>query len=446
MAEFVTSLPNGSVIGDIGCGNGKNIPACNEVGLGIGYDISIELCKICRGMGFEVTVGDTMTLPYRDGVFDAALSIAVLHHISSIPRRVRLIREVMRVVAVGGKGLFYAWAFEQKNAKSGHQFPAHDVLVPWHLKPAPKETGKESGHGKGEGVVGQAAAAAAAAETAADEGDASGSSSSTSVGTAGQSSVQPASLDSPPDSSSSSSSSNSYTVLLEGKGDQLGLGISTDAETCVHRVSKLLKGSAADSAALIKLGDIIVEVDGKSVVGVEHDGVIELLQSTCDGTASSNVAMMFLPAKSTPPSIWPPLESKDDPTPAPAPAALDSAPEDEELQEVKVYQRYCHVYREGELDKLASLIPEVELVESYYDTGNWCLVLRKVQPMNPANDFTPLTAEDDVFGGGAAAAAAAGGVEGGGVAAVDGVPVLDVSKAIKDLLDLSEGTVVPESP
>ena len=47
VAEFVTSLPKGSMIGDIGCGNGKNIPACNEVGLGIGYDISIELVKIC---------------------------------------------------------------------------------------------------------------------------------------------------------------------------------------------------------------------------------------------------------------------------------------------------------------------------------------------------------------------------------------------------------------
>lgn len=32
VAEFITSLPNGSLVGDIGCGNGKNIPACNEVG------------------------------------------------------------------------------------------------------------------------------------------------------------------------------------------------------------------------------------------------------------------------------------------------------------------------------------------------------------------------------------------------------------------------------
>jgi alkylated DNA repair protein alkB family protein 8 len=41
-----------------------------------------------------VAVADSLLLPFRSETFDAAMSIAVLHHISSVPRRVRLIREV----------------------------------------------------------------------------------------------------------------------------------------------------------------------------------------------------------------------------------------------------------------------------------------------------------------------------------------------------------------
>jgi hypothetical protein len=64
----------------------------------------------------------------------ACLSIAVLHHISTVARRL-LVAEAMRVVRAGGKGLFCAWAREQRGGDParphGHKFGAADVLVPW---------------------------------------------------------------------------------------------------------------------------------------------------------------------------------------------------------------------------------------------------------------------------------------------------------------------------
>ena len=43
-----------------------------------------------------------------------------------------------------------------------------------------------------------------------------------------------------------------------------------------------------------------------------------------------------------------------------------------------VFQRYCHVYKKGELEGLAARLGKgVSVVESYYDTGNWCMVLEK---------------------------------------------------------------------
>merc|ERR1719416_106811 len=46
-------------------------------------------------------------------------------------------------------------------------------------------------------------------------------------------------------------------------------------------------------------------------------------------------------------------------------------------EEPNVQQRYCHVYREGELLELLADVPELEVVESYFDTGNWCAVARR---------------------------------------------------------------------
>ena len=57
------------------------------MGWGIGFDFSQSLLEICRGRtesaGLEVVAADAVNLPCREGAFDAALSIAVLHHISS---------------------------------------------------------------------------------------------------------------------------------------------------------------------------------------------------------------------------------------------------------------------------------------------------------------------------------------------------------------------------
>ena len=46
-------------------------------------------------------------------------------------------------------------------------------------------------------------------------------------------------------------------------------------------------------------------------------------------------------------------------------------------KEEKTYQRFYHVFREGELEDICQNIGNVNLVESYYDKGNWCVILEK---------------------------------------------------------------------
>ena len=39
-------------------------------------------------------------------------------------------------------------------------------------------------------------------------------------------------------------------------------------------------------------------------------------------------------------------------------------------------QRYCHLFRKGELEALLEQVPGVRVERSYYDQSNWCVVFR----------------------------------------------------------------------
>ena len=42
-----------------------------------------------------------------------------------------------------------------------------------------------------------------------------------------------------------------------------------------------------------------------------------------------------------------------------------------------VHQRYCHVYTQAELASLVRSVPDVTVLDEYYDTGNWCILVQK---------------------------------------------------------------------
>lgn len=44
-----------------------------------------------------------------------------------------------------------------------------------------------------------------------------------------------------------------------------------------------------------------------------------------------------------------------------------------------VYERYCHVYRKGELEELVQQVPGLRVVDAQYSRSNWCLRLERVE-------------------------------------------------------------------
>ena len=57
--------------------------------------------------------------------------------------------------------------------------------------------------------------------------------------------------------------------------------------------------------------------------------------------------------------------------------SFDRSASGDSSSESNVLHRYYHTFVEGELERLCGTIENVDVVDSYYDQGNWCIVLKK---------------------------------------------------------------------
>lgn len=76
-----------------GCGNGKYLKLKNNL-FTVGCDRSVQLCDLAREKFSRVPIiiADNLYLPYRDNLFDAVLSIGVIHHLSTHQRRLQAVK------------------------------------------------------------------------------------------------------------------------------------------------------------------------------------------------------------------------------------------------------------------------------------------------------------------------------------------------------------------
>ena len=125
---FLTSLAPQSLGLDIGCGNGKYFKVAPAVQI-IGCDTCEKLLKIAGEKSDFVFLANALIVPVRDGCVDFCISIAVIHHLSTDARRFECLREMMRVLRVGGRCLVFVWAWEQSNPKRKYQ--DQDAQVSW---------------------------------------------------------------------------------------------------------------------------------------------------------------------------------------------------------------------------------------------------------------------------------------------------------------------------
>jgi tRNA (uracil-5-)-methyltransferase TRM9 len=127
---------------------------------------STNLVKIAKQHAPHSTVvADNLSLPHPPGTFDFAISIAVIHHLSTPVRRIEAVKAVLEILRQpsgpdsrdGGRALIYVWALEQKDSRRGwDEGHEQDVMVPWVLKQKKeKKPRRKQGEVSGDGSVGR---------------------------------------------------------------------------------------------------------------------------------------------------------------------------------------------------------------------------------------------------------------------------------------------------
>lgn len=141
--NFISKINNNSLILDIGSGNGRNTKYNNHIIFGL--DISFEQLKmnqlnyikknmenksnICTNFDIQANM---IKIPFKDNSFDAIISIASFHHLSTFDERIMCLQEMKRVLKPDGKILISVWSINQPEKTKRKFINYGDTIVNWN--------------------------------------------------------------------------------------------------------------------------------------------------------------------------------------------------------------------------------------------------------------------------------------------------------------------------
>lgn len=259
----------------------------------------------------DVAVADGMRLPYASQRFDAVLSIAVLHHITTPARRTHMLKELLRILRPAGKALVTVWATDQEDMKK---------LAKWQPIDRPgsqAEDAKTGHHSKGSAV----SAAVISSGASPPPGVEHPSLGTDQAGEAGASKQQSA---------------------AEG---------SRHAQSGSAQQASVALPSSSQNQSAVPSNDYFVPWH---LPFHRAEAAMQVLKASGQDAQKAD------------------------------PAAAGSVRIDNKKNSI-VFSRYYHVYEQFELDKLVEQLPGAEVLESFYDKDNWCVVMGKV-PVPNEND------------------------------------------------------------
>ncbi|XP_028401822.1 alkylated DNA repair protein alkB homolog 8-like isoform X2 [Dendronephthya gigantea] len=376
IAEFLNKQPRGSIVADVGCGNGKYL-GINDQLLMFGSDRSQNLAAICRERGYHVVVCDILSLPYRSDTFDVCICIAVIHHLSTITRRLAAIKELARIIRPGGRILISVWALEQSLGKRGNRGERPHSGTSTSIDEKAYTPAGDDGQGLEQPRSSEVASEGInpSVQTTGgtysvimsdmldnyqrtvykdrhrvnfDSEDAFSISKSicTSSHEIDRSCPNDASEIPSPSSVTSIRNSNCPSTAVETSS-------CGDGETHPQREQECVSNNATSEENLLKL-----KVNASRNMFEQQDLLIPWHYHGNKNSSKNSKESSCTSDKAA--------DEKDD-------RKANSA------VERKVFQRFYHVFKEHELTDECSKIGNVSIVRSYYDKGNWCVELEKVR-------------------------------------------------------------------
>ena len=257
-------------------------------------------CYVCAGSSFkaDIAVADGMCLPYASNRFDAVLSIAVLHHITTPSRRIHMLTELLRVLRPGGKALVTVWATHQEDMRK---------LAKW--QPIDRPGGSNQSHHP----------------------------------------------DLPHDHDSGTSDCKPAVDYVRS-----GLG-GRCIEDQVESLS--LEPAGSDGAGVATAQQHLVpEQCGGAESGRSSQG---------EGISNDYFVPWHLPFHRAEAALQVLKAEQEHENTAAGSIRIDNK------KNAVVFSRYYHVYEQFELDQLVRSVPEAEVLDSFYDKDNWCVVMGK---------------------------------------------------------------------
>ncbi len=138
--EFLDTFTPQSIIADIGCGNGKYIDHRDDI-VYIAIDPCKELLDIAKSLyanmcNVQYINGHICDISLKSESVDGFICIAVFHHLDSPEDRYAGLRELVRILKVGGRGMITVWSSQQteKRMRKWKCIGGNDYLVPWAFR------------------------------------------------------------------------------------------------------------------------------------------------------------------------------------------------------------------------------------------------------------------------------------------------------------------------
>ena len=125
LTHDLPELPQGSRVLELGCGNGKTLPAMIRKGWNVtALDSSQKAVTMSRNLvkgssPAEIMVADARHIPVKDATFDAIFAIHVIGHMHE-PDRVKIASEVTRTLKPGGIVFFCEFSIKDVRFGKGH--------------------------------------------------------------------------------------------------------------------------------------------------------------------------------------------------------------------------------------------------------------------------------------------------------------------------------------